>query len=316
MARPLQLLFVCLSLLRALSAKDFDSWRVGSAVDTHVAANIVAPGLLLSGGRGDVDDAFRWFASRCGGGDVLVLRTSGDDGYQEYLYKKIGGFASVTTFALREPKAASSPHVLAAVSAAEGIFLAGGDQARYIREWVGTPLQKALQAHVDAGRPIGGTSAGLAVLGQHSFHALHDTITSAEVLSDPNDVRVTLGSGLVLHPMMRGILTDSHFSARDRLGRLAVFLGLLQRQGVQDVIGLGVDEGTAVCVDGISGVGKVMSVRGGCAWVVRFTVENEFRGGGVASPIRVGETVVFPELHVGHAERISFRIEGGSLLTD
>ena len=48
---------------------------------------------------------------------------------------------------------------------ADGIFIAGGDQSNYVRFWKGTPVAEALDPHVRAGKPIGGTSAGLAMLG-------------------------------------------------------------------------------------------------------------------------------------------------------
>ncbi len=43
------------------------------------------------------------------------------------------------------------------------MFIAGGDQANYVRGWKGTPVEDAINANVAAGKPIGGTSAGLAV---------------------------------------------------------------------------------------------------------------------------------------------------------
>ena len=48
---------------------------------------------------------------------------------------------------------------------AEVVFIAGGDQGNYLRGWKGTPVQDAINANIAAGKPIGGTSAGLAVLG-------------------------------------------------------------------------------------------------------------------------------------------------------
>lgn len=47
--------------------------------------------------------------------------------------------------------------------------------------------------------------------------------------------------GFLTNPSMKGVITDSHFRARDRLGRLLVFMArILQDQGVDQVKGIGI----------------------------------------------------------------------------
>src|SRR5579859_1540317 len=43
------------------------------------------PGLALMGGGTDLDEAFRFLCDRASGGDMLVLRATGDDDYNPYL---------------------------------------------------------------------------------------------------------------------------------------------------------------------------------------------------------------------------------------
>jgi len=94
-----------------------------------------APGLLLSGG-GDWDvEAFRWFVARAGHGHIVVLRASQKGELGEAFLKEIGGVASVETFVFSERKAAYDPRILAALERADGVFIAGGDQSRYVRFW-------------------------------------------------------------------------------------------------------------------------------------------------------------------------------------
>ena len=50
----------------------------------------------------------------------------------------------------------------------------GGNQARYVNSWRGTRVQGAINANIAGGKPIGGTSAGLAVLGEFAYGALND----------------------------------------------------------------------------------------------------------------------------------------------
>ena len=55
---------------------------------------------------------------------------------------------------------------------------------------------------------------------------------------------------------MPGTLVDTHFTIRARLGRLATFLGRLAQDDGADVLGLGVDQETALAV--VDGVGEVL----------------------------------------------------------
>lgn len=227
-------------------------------------------GLMLHGGGDWATDAFRWFVSKAGGGHIVVLRASyaGENG--EEIYKEIGGVASVRTIVFSNRAAASDPRVLAIVRDADGIFLGGGDQSKYVRWWKGTPLNAALDAHVKAGKPIGGTSAGLAVLGAYSYGAMDGgSVTSKTALKDPMGAEVTLVDDFLhLHHMGR-IITDSHFAARERQGRLIAFVARLSKQRNDPAItGIGVDEQTALCVEA-DGRARVLSNLDGHAWLIR-----------------------------------------------
>ncbi|MCA9793263.1 MAG: cyanophycinase, partial [Candidatus Eremiobacteraeota bacterium] len=184
-------------------------------------------GLALIGGGTDVDTAFRYLIDQGGGGDFLVLRGSGSDGYQDYV-SELGGANSVETLVLHDREAASDPFVLERVERADAIFLAGGDQWNYVGKWKGTPLLEALNRALLDGVPMGGTSAGLAVLGEHVFTAEHDTITSQQAMADPYHPALTLESDFLKAPALAGVITDSHFSQRERMGRLATFMSRLE----------------------------------------------------------------------------------------
>lgn len=227
-------------------------------------------GLMLMGGGDYVDEAFAWFVERAGHGHIVVLRASGGDGLQHQFYEHLGGITSVQTFVFERREGASDPFLLAAIARADGIFLAGGDQARYIRLWKGTPLNAALDRHVKAGKPMGGTSAGLAILGSVSYGALDGgSINSNRALADPLGAAITLDHDFLHLPFLTRVVTDSHFGKRERLGRLVAFLARAEHDGlVTRPIGLGVDENTALCIDA-DGIGRVFSESDGHAWLVR-----------------------------------------------
>ena len=237
----------------------------------------VEPGLLLNGGGAWPMEAFRWFVAKAGHGHIVVLRASLADEVQNEFFQQVGGIASAETFVFSGRGAASDPKVLAAIERADGIFIAGGDQSRYVRFWKGTPLNAALDRHVRAGKPIGGTSAGLAILGARVYGAMDGgSMTSPVALRDPLGPGMTLVGDFLHLPFLKQVITDSHFSERQRLGRLIGFLAKLDSQGAADVIGLGIDESASLCIDG-DGVGRVYT-RGeagkpdeGYIWVVQPT---------------------------------------------
>ena len=47
-------------------------------------------GICLMGGSTENDEAMKWFLNRADGGDVLVIRASGSDGYNDYLFSELG----------------------------------------------------------------------------------------------------------------------------------------------------------------------------------------------------------------------------------
>ena len=76
--------------------KGYDHYLTGSAADVTVAAP-ARPSAVLMGGGTDVDAAFAWMIARAGGGDFVVLRATGADGYNAYLFE-MGGLDSVEVF--------------------------------------------------------------------------------------------------------------------------------------------------------------------------------------------------------------------------
>ena len=80
------LILICLIAPSLYAAKrpGFQSFVVGNAADAPPAATL-SPGLVLMGGGTDVDAAFQFMCQRAGGGDFLVIRTTGTDAYNPYI---------------------------------------------------------------------------------------------------------------------------------------------------------------------------------------------------------------------------------------
>jgi cyanophycinase len=163
------------------------------------------------------------------------------------------------------------------VSRAEFVFFAGGDQAHYAA-WAQSPLLAAVQQVYARGGVVGGTSAGLAILGEFTFDAIAagpTSVTSSLALANPQSPLISFSHQLFTFEPLRGVVTDSHFRARDRLGRLVVFAARQHADNLvtrtpREVLGLGIDEGTALVVDA-SGSARLRLQRSGQggAWAVR-----------------------------------------------
>jgi cyanophycinase len=229
----------------------YQYFRVGSPINLHVHPHA---GYALMGGGKDLDEAFRWFCNRADGGDLLVLRATGTDAYNPYI-QDLCHLNSIATLVIPDRVAAADPFVTATITNAAAIFISGGDQARYINFWAGTPVETALRSAVQRGIPIGGTSAGLAVLGQYIYSAQNDPpdgpdLNSDAALTDPFTHQVVIAPDLLGIPLLHGIITDSHFDTRKRQGRLLVFMARILESGQTKTIrAIGVDEKTAVLVD-------------------------------------------------------------------
>ncbi len=243
---------------------DYHYHAIGEIDDDGVAVDVQPPrpltqAIALEGGDIFVRDAIAWMVDRAGGGNFLVLRATGGDWYNRAITQRIGGVASVETVITRTRAAASDPFVLDRVAKADAIFIAGGNQADYIRLWQGTPLQQAINHAVKERRvPIGGTSAGMMVLSQFTFGALAGSVGSLQVLGRPNHPDIALVRDLFTMPVLANIVTDSHLVSRDRLGRLVTFMARTIVDGwvdVQDARAIGVGGRAALLIE--DGVARV-----------------------------------------------------------
>jgi cyanophycinase len=239
-------LIVALPLLAA-GKPSYQYFSIGSTSD--VTTTTVA-GTVLMGGGTDVDAAFQWMINKSGGGDFVVIRTTGTDAYNPYIYA-LGTVNSVETLIIPSRTAAADPFVVNKIRNAEAVWIAGGDQATYTAYWKDTAVEDAINYVANTKHaPVGGTSAGLAVLGQFMYTGGAGSVTSSQALANPYQKYVVIERDFVTIANLGGLITDSHFVTRDRLGRLVVFLGRIIKDGwASSVHGLGIDEATAILVE-------------------------------------------------------------------
>lgn len=231
-------------------SQDYTSYFTGDTTDVITPSRF---GITLMGGATEHDEAMKWFLERASGGDVLVIRASGADGYNTYLYSGLGiTVNSVETIVFNNASASSNAYVKYRVRTAEAIWIAGGDQFNYVSYWKNTAIDSLLNLHIQKPASIGGTSAGMAILGSDYFSAAGGTITSATALANPYHANMTIGYNDFLNmPFLEQVITDTHYDSPDRKGRHMAFMSRITNDlGVRS-FGIACDEYTAVCIDSV-----------------------------------------------------------------
>ncbi|MCA1761951.1 MAG: T9SS type A sorting domain-containing protein [Cryomorphaceae bacterium] len=238
------------------SGQSYTSYFTGNEENIDVQPEF---GLCLMGGAGESDEAMVWFLEKANGGDVVVIRTSGSDGYNDYMYSELGvAVNSVETIRFDSEEAATDPYVIDKLSNAEAIWMAGGNQATYVNYWKDTPVEDAINNLLnEVGGAVGGISAGTAILGQGYFGALAGTITQEEALANPFDNSLILGwDDFIQTPFMENVITETHTNDPDRIryGRIFSFMARLgYDQGIRP-LGMAPNEYCAIAIgeDGLA----------------------------------------------------------------
>lgn len=241
-------LILILVLNSFLFAQNYTSYFTGNSTDSQVYPY---GGVCLMGGASENDEAMKWFLQQSNGGDVLILRTSGSNGYNNYFYSQLGvSLNSVETIVCHNQQASYDTYVQEKIKKAEAIWFAGGDQWTYISYWRNTPVDSLInQGIAERNIVIGGTSAGMAIQGGYYFSAQNGTVTSPTALSNPYSSAVTVsGEPFIKNAKLANVITDTHYDNPDRRGRHIVFLARLMKDQQLFAKGIACDEYTAVCI--------------------------------------------------------------------
>ncbi|AKG24573.1 peptidase S51 [Calothrix sp. 336/3] len=228
-----------------------------------VNPTLLGPVYDLGGGGADVDEAIQWMINRVRGCndcdkkvDVVVIRATGDDGYNQPIMD-MQGVDSVETILVKSKAEANQPEVVNAIQKAEVVFFAGGDQCLYTRNFQNTRLETAVESVYKRGGGIGGTSAGAMIQSNFVYEACGKAIETEDALEDPyRDISFTYN--LFSWRNLENTVIDTHFDRRERMGRLMAFLARqIQDSKSTSALGIAVSEGTSVVVDK-NGMAKVM----------------------------------------------------------
>ena len=258
-------------------------------------------GLMLVGGGTHPVGAYSWFGDQAAHGDIVVIAGNKNSTDLEIavnaLFNEFGGAHAVDGFSFN---CASDNSTLTAealavalnqqglghefldkLTGAEGVYFCGGVQWRYVQLLVNDRDAAAIisdgnygNRHFGSGSVVvGGTSAGLAILGQYVFTGHYGGVTSAEIMGNyytPNFIQngnTAIATNILNLKGMSNVLTETHFTDPEkscdvdgrniyRLGRFLCFMGSTVLTYSGSAKGLAVDDGTALTVIEINGVLK------------------------------------------------------------
>ena len=248
-------LVLALALVAAPATAKITRYLTGNPGDVS-SGPLAGPALNLGGGGTDVDAALQAMIDLARGCtscatkvDVVILRASGADGYNDYIFA-MNGVDSVESLVITKASEANSAAVVATVTNAEVVFFAGGDQCDYVTLFKGGALEAAVESVYARGGSIGGTSAGMAIQGEFIYNGCVGSATSAEILANPFHRNATFTYDYFSWNDMGDVLTEQHLVTRDRMGRLYGFLARQIQDGkTPSALGVAADEVTSIVVD-------------------------------------------------------------------
>src|SRR5215207_7815006 len=202
---------------------------IGGAEETEPGGEILGRFVDLAGGKN---------------ARIAIVPTASDDpqrsgdGYAE-LFREMGAREADWLRVEQRPDA-NQGESLELLGQASGIFITGGDQARLVELLIGTHVMECIRMRNADGAVVAGTSAGASILpalmmaGGTGIGGDSNGASARKGMVD-----VVAGFGL-----LQDMIIDQHFSQRGRMGRLlSVFAG------TPGLIGIGLDEDTAVLID-------------------------------------------------------------------
>lgn len=212
--------------------------------------------LIIIGGHEDKSGErtiLKAVAKKLGGGKLVIatIASHEPEGYFESYRKAFAdlGVSELEELYVEERSESQSEVAIRTLDGAAGVFFSGGDQLRIASQIGDTAVERRIRELHAAGALIAGTSAGASVMSETML------VKGASAESHRiGDLHMAPGLGLV-----RDVIIDQHFAERGRYGRL---LGAVAHN--PRLLGIGIDEDTAVIVEG-----RRFSVIGsGAAYVV------------------------------------------------
>jgi len=195
--------------------------------------------LIIAGGNLSDTAVVNKFISLAGGKDALIIFIPTASGSQSFDTARTvslltsAGATNVRLLHTYDPKVADTEEFASVLRQAGGVFYGGGRQWQLVDAYAGTLTEKEIRKVLDRGGVIGGSSAGASIQG--SFLARSDTKSNTIMIGDHTEGFSYLTNSAI----------DQHLLVRNRQHDLIEVLTKYPH-----LLGIGIDENTAVLVQG------------------------------------------------------------------
>ena len=173
---------------------------------------------------------------------VLPMATAEPEASFNAIKKQITAFSKNNIAALNfTPEQVNNKNWLDSLKGARLIYIVGGDQSRFMKAVLHTPVYAAIHEAYQNGATIAGTSAGAAVMSKQMITGtqLQDSVYK-ETFNKLWTGNIEFEEGMGL---LEGVIIDQHFLKRSRYNRLISALAAYPKYEC-----IGIDEGTAIIV--------------------------------------------------------------------
>ena len=218
--------------------------RQGSAFPpkTLPAAKVSSGSLVIVGGGGMPMPIRKRFIELAGGPDALivVLHTAQADPLPEQVGQKYfteAGARNVQVLRARKRADVESEETTQLLKQAGGIWFGGGRQWRFVDAYENTSALPLIHSVLKRGGVIGGSSAGASIQAQYLVRG--SPLTNRDMMAAGYE----RGFGF-----LPGVAIDQHFAQRKRFVDMT---GVMKAH--PQLLGIGIDEGTALIVQGSQG---------------------------------------------------------------
>lgn len=225
------LFLIVAAVLAVVGPRQVPSQAVVNEQPEFLDGRVSGGSLMIVGGGTVTSDIRRQFIELAGGAHARIVLIPGTDptpeGVQQLLAPwRSRGVSSVILVNAKNRAMANDAEFCAPLAHATGVWFGGGYQSLLAERYVDTAVQECLHKVLERNGVVGGCSAGAALL--------------SRVMIRDGDTTPVEARGLDL---ISDAIVDQHFLARNRLWRLEQML-----QAHPDLIGLGVDESTALVI--------------------------------------------------------------------
>lgn len=212
-----------------------------TAIAKHTQEPAVRNGtLVIVGGGTTPPEAINTFLTAAGGGEspiVVVSNAGGEARPEDTSVCGLLNAAGAKCVQLIHPKSESEladPKLIALLKEARGVWFTGGRQWRLVDAFLDTNVEEMFHDVLRRGGVIGGTSAGATIQGEYLVRG--NPVSNEEISAEGYE----RGFGF-----LPGVAIDQHFTQRNRLDDMAEL-----KKVHPELLGLGVDESTALVVRG------------------------------------------------------------------